>query len=146
MGSIEHQAAGAFEMLALVFMCRQVDDLADMETVLMKQRIDNVLATLRATVSSFHRIENNRAIGVKADPVVWKYRVRCMWVRGILDDDNMDARLQKDSGKHIEFRQCRSLLLLLTGIEFPLKPVRCRCQGIAVKPHGPNHQYGRSQL
>jgi hypothetical protein len=144
--AIEDHAAGAFQEMSCVFVVGQVDDLPHLETELGIEPVDDIGAPLAAAVLRLHGIEHDGAVRVKADPVVGKYRVRCMRLERIVEHVNLYPGAAQDRNQALELRQRRPLLLGRGRIRCRLESIRIRRLRIALEARRPDHQDARCQL
>ena len=104
-GTIEHQAAGTFEELALLLVLRQVDQLRHPKAVTCAQLVEQLRPPLQPPILGKHRIQHDRAVGMEADPVVRKDRIRRMRVGSVFEHVHVDAGLAQASRQGVELAQ-----------------------------------------
>ncbi len=79
---------------------------------MLGQCVNYVLASLRAPVRRLHRIEDDRAISMKTDPVIREYGIRRVWFQCVIDLHHLNAISVQCSGQSVEFSPGVDLLLL----------------------------------
>ena len=110
--SVQHEAAGSLKVLRLRLVCRKVDDFANDKFMVFDQGFDDVGASLGTPVGRLHRVQNHRAIRMKADPVVGEYRIRCVWFHRVVYLDHFDTTGLERYPKSHELLGGISLLLV----------------------------------
>ena len=144
--AIQDHAPGGFQEMAVGLVMGQVHDFPHLESQLRMQLFDDVRAPLAATILCLHGIQHDRAVRMKADPVVGKYRVRRVGLARVVEHDHVDACFAQRRCQALEFRQGRLLLLGGRRVGLGLEIVRIRRLRIALKALWPDHQDARCQL
>ena len=137
---VQDHAARAFEKMTVRFMVRQVDDLPHLEAQLRVEMVDDVHAPLAPAVLCFHRIKHDRAVRVKADPVIGKYGVRRVGLARVIEYNDIDPCTAQSRDEPLEFRQCRALLLGRRRVGFRLEGIGIRRLRIALEARRPDHR------
>ena len=143
--SIEHEAAGALEILAARLERREVDDARDPIAVLVAQRVDELRRPLAAPVRREQRIEHRRAVRVKAHPVVREHLVRQVRVARARERMHANARRSERHGETVELAGSACRDVSIRGRR-DLKAVRARGLGVRGEARGPDHQHGIGRL
>ena len=143
---VEHQAAGTFEKVTVRFVMRQVHDLSHLKAQFRIEAFDDVQAPFAAAVLRLHRVEHDRPVRVKADPVVGKDRIGRVRFGRIVEHDDIDACVAQSRRQFLEFRQCCALLLGRRQVGLGLESIRFRRLRIALEALRPDHQDAGCQL
>ena len=112
---------------------RQIQDSRNIEAAAL-QLVDDVAPALGPAAWSEHRIEHNRAVMMKRDPIVWKNRVGRVQFVLVLGDDDLNVRIPQPARENVEFdtRPPFDFLAAVIG-DFPLKKKRRRSVRIKAK-------------
>src|SRR5262249_8262554 len=138
---VQHQAPGAFEVLPLALEARQVDEPLHLERQLADDRIEYLLPPLGPAARALEWIEHDRAVLVKAHPVVGEARIGLRRMHRVVDRANAQPFAQECPDELLELRtgdvrRIRDLISLrvLEGIGE---------RGFGIEPEGlrPDHEH-----
>ena len=126
MRAIQHEAARPFQELAAALVMREVEHARDAKAQPRADRLQQIRAALLPAILREHRIQHDGAVGVKADPVVRKDRVRSVRLRCVVEGVDVHARraqrvrerleLPRGGGLHLRGRQVRRAVLKAIGL------------------------------
>jgi hypothetical protein len=102
---VQHQAAGAFEVAAGLFVVREIQHACDLETRIPGDGLDDLGPALHAPILGVHGIQHHGAIRMEAHPVVGKHGVGFARAVGVLGHADSDALALERGHERIEFRE-----------------------------------------
>src|SRR5580692_855741 len=153
--TIEHEAAGALEVLTELLAVAQVDRARDAKPD-GRDFGEHLVAALQTPVGRHHRIEHHGAVMMKAHPVVRENRIRLHGAQSILDQDDLHTRPRELLGQCVELAQRRLVHALLLGVRARpgcarfarvlLEHVARSRLRIESEPGRPHHQHSRCAL
>jgi len=106
---IQYQTTRTLEKFALILTIAQVHGLGDAEATVSCNLLNELLTALPAPIGGEHRIENHRAIAMKAHPIVGENRIRLRWLRGVGRNEDFDAGALQRRRETVELAQDESL-------------------------------------
>ena len=139
--AIEHQAARAFEEFLLRFPMRKIDGARNTESMMHVERFDDVETPFESSIGRHHRIEHDRAVRVKAHPVVREDGIGGVRLRSVVEDMNVDACGIECARQCVELCKRAALHVLGLGTEL-LKAIRSGGLLVSRKTHRANHEHG----